>query len=255
MPMHGGDGAPLPEARALLEVADVTFGYSARASALRDISFSLAPGERVGLVGPNGSGKSTLIRLVADLLQVRRGSVTIDGRPNHTRASRELLCYIASNDTLPQFLTGREYIELMHRLYRTTPDAAAVDDLLDRYQMGARQFDLIEDYSHGMRKKIQLVSALSLGRPLTIIDETLNGVDVDALFEFEIDAARIADDRGLLLCSHDFRLLENVCDRVIVLCRGEIAFDLPTARVLDDVGSVDALVRRAIAIARTQESP
>ncbi|WP_253386619.1 ATP-binding cassette domain-containing protein [Microbacterium foliorum] len=253
--MHGGDGAPLPEARALLEVADVTFGYSARASALRDISFSLAPGERVGLVGPNGSGKSTLIRLVADLLQVRRGSVTIDGRPNHTRASRELLCYIASNDTLPQFLTGREYIELMHRLYRTTPDAAAVDDLLDRYQMGARQFDLIEDYSHGMRKKIQLVSALSLGRPLTIIDETLNGVDVDALFEFEIDAARIADDRGLLLCSHDFRLLENVCDRVIVLCRGEIAFDLPTARVLDDVGSVDALVRRAIAIARTQESP
>ncbi|MER7446867.1 ABC transporter ATP-binding protein, partial [Microbacterium sp. NPDC097977] len=181
------------------------------------ISFSLAPGERVGLVGPNGSGKSTLIRLVADLLQVRRGSVTIDGRPNHTRASREQLCYIASNDTLPQFLTGREYIELMHRLYRTTPDAAAVDDLLDRYQMGARQFDLIEDYSHGMRKKIQLVSALSLGRPLTIIDETLNGVDVDALFEFEIDAARIADDRGLLLCSHDFRLLENVCDRVIVL--------------------------------------
>ncbi|WP_235564148.1 MULTISPECIES: ATP-binding cassette domain-containing protein [Microbacterium] len=253
--MHGGDGAPLPEARALLEVADVTFGYSARASALRDISFSLAPGERVGLVGPNGSGKSTLIRLVADLLQVRRGSVTIDGRPNHTRASREQLCYIASNDTLPQFLTGREYIELMHRLYRTTPDAAAVDDLLDRYQMGARQFDLIEDYSHGMRKKIQLVSALSLGRPLTIIDETLNGVDVDALFEFEIDAARIADDRGLLLCSHDFRLLENVCDRVIVLCRGEIVFDLPTARVLDDVGSVDALVRRAIAIARTQESP
>lgn len=253
--MHGGDDSPRPDSSPLLEVADVTFGYSARATALRDISFSLAQGERVGLVGPNGSGKSTLIRLVADLLQVRRGDITIDGRPNHTRASREQLCYIASNDTLPQFLTGREYIELMHRLYRTAPDEATVDDLLERYQMGGRQFDLIEDYSHGMRKKIQLVSALSLSRPLTIIDETLNGVDVDALFEFELDAARVADDRGLLLCSHDFRLLENVCDRVIVLCRGEIAFDLPTSRVLDDFGSVDALVRRALALARAQESP
>lgn len=239
----------------VLDVAGVSFSYSRRAEALRDVSFRIVPGERVGLVGPNGSGKSTLIRLIADLLHLAHGSIRIDGRSHQTRESRQNLAYIASNDHLPQFLTGREYLELMHRLYRRRPDPARIDELFARYQMEARQADLIEDYSHGMRKKVQVISTLLLERPLTIIDETLNGVDVDSVYEFETDARRIRDERALLLCSHDFRLLEAVCDRIIVLCRGEIAFDLPLDGVQDEFGSVDALVRHAIARSRPDESP
>jgi len=249
--MRGG-GAPSPDPHVLLDVSGVSFSYSQRAPALRDVGFALERGEKVGLVGPNGSGKSTLIRLVADLLQLSSGSIRIEGRRHRDRASRERLAYIASNDYLPQFLTGREYVDLMHRLYRHTLDDALRDELFARYQLESRQFDLIEDYSHGMRKKIQLISTLLLERPLTIIDETLNGVDVDALFEFETDAGRFAESRGLLLCSHDFRLLEAVCDRVIVLCRGEIVFDLPLARIRGEFGSVDALVKHAIALPRAR---
>ncbi|WP_447911882.1 ATP-binding cassette domain-containing protein [Microbacterium phyllosphaerae] len=244
--MSGRDGAAR-NPQILLDVSSVSFAYSKRAPALRDVSFAVERGEKVGLVGPNGSGKSTLIRLTADLLQLTHGSIRIAGRPHQVRESRERLAFIASNDYLPQFLTGREYVDLMHRLYRHSPDASRIDDLFDRYQLEARQFDLIEDYSHGMRKKIQLISTLLLERPLTIIDETLNGVDVDALFEFETDASRFGESRGLLLCSHDFRLLEAVCDRIIVLCGGEIAFDLPLSRILREFGSVDALVKSAIA--------
>jgi len=239
----------------VLDVAGVSFSYSRRAVALRDVSFTIGQGERVGLVGPNGSGKSTLIRLVADLLHLGHGSISIDGRSHQTRESRQNLAYIASNDHLPQFLTGREYLELMHRLYGRRPDPARIDELFARYQMEARQADLIEDYSHGMRKKVQVISALLLERPLTIIDETLNGVDVDSVYEFETDARRIRDERALLLCSHDFRLLEAVCDRIIVLCRGEIAFDLSLDVLRDEFGSVDALVRHAIARSRPDESP
>lgn len=247
--MHGGGDAPA-DSRVLLDVSGVSFSYSKKAPALHDVGFTLERGEKIGLVGPNGSGKSTLIRLIADLLQLGSGSIRIEGRRHRDRVSRERLAYIASNDYLPQFLTGREYVDLTHRLYRHSPDEALRDDLFDRYQLESRQFDLIEDYSHGMRKKIQLISTLLLDRPLTIIDETLNGVDVDALFEFETDAQRIAESRGLLLCSHDFRLLEAVCDRVIVLCRGEIAFDLPLTRIREEFGSVDALVKHAIALPR-----
>ncbi|WP_285363836.1 ABC transporter ATP-binding protein [Microbacterium sp. LMC-P-041] len=242
-----GSGGFAPDPRVLLDVSSVSFAYSKRAPALRDVSFAIERGEKVGLVGPNGSGKSTLIRLTADLLQLGQGSIRITGRPHQDRASREQLAFIASNDYLPQFLTGREYLDLMLRLYRHRADPTRADELLSRYQMEARQFDLIEDYSHGMRKKIQLISTLLLERPLTIIDETLNGVDVDALFEFETDASRIGGARGLLLCSHDFRLLEAVCDRIIVLRRGEIAFDLPLPRILREFGSVDSLVKTAIA--------
>ena len=244
--MSGRDGAAR-NPQILLDVSSVSFAYSKRAPALHDVSFAVERGEKVGLVGPNGSGKSTLIRLTADLLQLTHGSIRIAGRPHQVRESRERLAFIASNDYLPQFLTGREYVDLMHRLYQHSPDASRIDELFDRYQLEARQFDLIEDYSHGMRKKIQLISTLLLERPLTIIDETLNGVDVDALFEFETDASRFGESRGLLLCSHDFRLLEAVCDRIIVLCGGEIAFDLPLPRILREFGSVDALVKSAIA--------
>lgn len=239
----------------LLDVSAVSFAYTRRAPALRDVSLVVERGERVGLVGPNGSGKSTLIRLIADLLQLGHGSIRIDSRSHQDRASRESLAYVASNDYLPQFLTGREYVDLMHRLYRVRPDDARLDDLFARYQMEARQFDLIEDYSHGMRKKVQIISSLLLERPLTIIDETLNGVDVDSLYEFENDARLIGSDRGLLLCSHDFRLLEAVCDRIVVLCRGAIAFDLPLRQVQNEFGSVDALVKQAIGASRPRTSP
>ncbi|WEK61905.1 MAG: ABC transporter ATP-binding protein [Candidatus Microbacterium colombiense] len=252
--MHGGDARDR-DPRILLDVSEVSFAYSRRATALRDVSFAVHRGERVGLVGPNGSGKSTLIRLTADLLQIGTGSIRIAGRSHQVRVSREKLAYTASNDYLPQFLTGREYIDLMHRLYHRRPDEARMDDLFARYQMDARQFDLIEDYSHGMRKKIQVIASLLLDRPLTIIDETLNGVDVDSLYEFENDAREIGDSRALLLCSHDFRLLEAVCDRVIVLCRGEISFDLPLDRIRDDFGSVDALTKHAIALSRPRATP
>lgn len=234
----------------LLDVSAVEFAYARRTPVLRDLSLKIAPGERVGLVGPNGSGKSTLIRLIADLLQLRRGNIRIAGRSHQERVSRESLVYVASNDYLPQFLTGREYVDLMHRFYGQEVDASRLDDLFARYQMEARQLDLIEDYSHGMRKKVQLISSLLLRRPLTIIDETLNGVDVDALFEFERDARDLGEADALLLCSHDFRLLEAVCDRIVVLCRGELAYDLPMRRVQDEFGSVDDLVKRAISSSR-----
>lgn len=240
-------GSGDPQARALLAISSVSFAYSRKAPTLRNVSLVIRRGEKVGLVGPNGSGKSTLIRLAADLLQLRQGSIRIAGRPHRDRESREGLALVASNDYLPQFLSGREYIDLMQRLYRHRPDDDRLDKLLTRYQLEQRQFDLIEDYSHGMRKKIQLVSALVLERPLTIIDETLNGVDIDALFAFESDARRMDHSRGLLLCSHDFRLLEAVCDRIIMLHRGEIAFDLPLDQVLREFGSIDSLVKVVIA--------
>lgn len=241
--------------KALLDVAAVNFSYAKRAPVLHDLSMTVDSGERVGLVGPNGSGKSTLIRLIADLLQLRQGTIRIAGRSHQDRVSRESLVYVASNDYLPQFLTGREYVDLMHRLYRLPPDAARVDALFARYQMEDRQADLIEDYSHGMRKKVQIISSLLLGRSLTIIDETLNGVDVDAVYEFEEDARQIAGDRALLLCSHDFRLLESICDRIIVLCRGRIHHDLPLRQIIERFGSVDNLVRQAVHASARGDSP
>lgn len=228
----------------LLEVSSICFGYAKRDPALRDVSFTIDRGERVALVGPNGSGKSTLIRLLADLLQLRGGSIRVDGRSHQDRDARQSVAYVASNDFLPQFLTGAEYVGLMHRLYGLRADESEVAQAFARYQMTSRQPDLIEDYSHGMRKKVQVISTLLVRRPLTIVDETLNGVDADALRAFAEDARTLTDDTALLFCSHDFRLIQAICDRVIVLFDGRLRHDLSLQEVLTRFGSVDALVKQ-----------
>lgn len=229
----------------LLDVAKVGFTYTRRAPVLRDVTFSLSPGERVALIGPNGSGKSTLIRLLADLLQLRTGSIRVDDHPHGEYRSRLRVAYVASNDNLPQFLTGHEFVDLMHRLYRAELEPVRLQEMFDRYGMRERQHDLIEDYSHGMRKKVQVIATLLLERPLTIIDETLNGVDSASLQAFTEDVRQMPAANGLLFCSHDFDLVETVCDRLLVLSQGGLRHDLPMDQVRAKHGSIANLMQQA----------
>ncbi|WP_374010153.1 ATP-binding cassette domain-containing protein [Leifsonia sp. LS-T14] len=228
----------------LLDVERLSFAYRSQAEILHDISFSVGTDELVGLIGPNGSGKSTLIKVIVDLLAHRRGSVRLSSQPNGGRVAKANTMYVASNDHMPEFLTGEEYLRFLHGLYGERIDRAEMNRLFERYQMAGRSADLIEDLSHGMRKKLQLIAALLLRRKLTIVDETLNGIDIDAVYAFEEDVEELArDGRSVILCSHDFPLLERVTDRILFLHRRALMADAPTAELTDDYGSLDALVR------------
>lgn len=235
----------------VLEAHDVTFSYDGARNVLHRVDLRVAPDEIVALIGPNGSGKSTLIKVMADLQRLRHGTVTVAGHRHERREAKSSMMYLASNDYLPEFLTGLEYLKYMHGLYGADVDLGAVESCFERYQMAGRHRDLIEDYSHGMRKKVQLVAALLLQRPVTVIDETLNGVDIDAVYTFEQDLAGLCrQGRGVLLCSHDFRMLEKVAHRVCFLHRGLLVEDLPMPQVLSEHGSLDSLVRDYVAVLR-----
>lgn len=224
-----------------LDVRSVGFAYEVGVRVLEDVSLRVHPGQVVGLVGPNGSGKSTLIRAIFDLLATQSGQIEIGGAAHTTVAAKERSLYLPSDDHLPQFLTGREYLDMVGALYRHDTDAAA--ELFTRFGMRGRLDDLIEDYSHGMRKKTQLISALTMRRPLTVVDETLNGIDVESLRLCEKELARLRADGGaVLLCTHDFALLERLADRVVFLDLGRIVADDATPALLDRHGSLASMV-------------
>ena len=228
---------------AILDVAGLRYSYDGIATVLRDVSFSVPAGSIVGLIGPNGSGKSTLIKTVLDLLSLQAGAVTVGGHAHGSPAATAQAAYLASNDYLPQFLTAREYVHTLGRLYGVRVDDDAARDLFSRFSMQGRYDDLIEDYSHGMRKKTQLVSALLLRRPLTIIDETLNGIDLEALHLAEQQLRGLRDEgRAVLLCTHDFSLLERLAERIVFLDLGEIVAEGPTAELVAEHGSLAELV-------------
>lgn len=229
-----------------LAVRHLTFGYTAQTTTIYDLSLSVARGEIVGLIGPNGSGKSTLLKCIADLVDLRNGKIDIDGHDHKGVQAKRAAILIAGNDDLPDFLSGREFVTLTHRMYDSAIGEDRIAALFERYAMAHRQDALIEDYSHGMRKKLQLITALSLALPLTIIDETLNGVDLDSLYRAEDDVRHLSNNGALVVCSHDFRFLEAVADRIVALHHGEIVHDSPLVHVKATFGSIDQLARHLV---------
>lgn len=230
-----------------LTVDHVDYAYTLQKQVLHDVSLSISENTILGLIGPNGSGKSTLIKVILDLLQTQGGSIRIDGQLNSTRSAKVSSIYLSSNDYLPEFLTGEEYLRFMHGLYAEPLDLEVLENHFARYSMSGRHRDLIEDYSHGMRKKLQLVAAFMLKRRLTVIDETLNGVDIESVGIFEKDVRDLANDgRSVLLCSHDFGVLENVADDVAVLIQGALVFQGDLDSVNRDYGNLSALASEYI---------
>jgi ABC-2 type transport system ATP-binding protein len=230
-----------------LSVDNVNYAYNSRTQVLHDVSFRIAENQVMGLIGPNGSGKSTLIKVILDLLQLQNGRVCIGSDSSQSRGAKMSSIYLSSNDYLPEFLTGEEYVRFMHGLYGEPMDHAALKSQFARYSMRDRHRDLIEDYSHGMRKKLQLIAAFMLRRKFTVIDETLNGVDIDAINVFERDIRELAKEgRSVLLCSHDFTMLEHIADELAVLIQGAMVVQAPVRQIIQDHGTIADLANEFI---------
>lgn len=227
----------------VLHAEHVSFTYDGIATALRDVSLDVHAGEIVALIGPNGSGKSTFIKLVFDLIRLKEGTMSVDGHPQRHRLARQAAQHLTSNDYLPEFLRAREYLSIVGSLYGQDVDFERAAEYFSAYGMHGRLNDLIEDFSHGMRKKTQLISAFLNRRPLTVIDETLNGVDIEALHLAEGEFSRMrAEGLSIVLCSHDFSLLERVADRLVFLDHGSVILNAPMGETIMDHGSVARLV-------------
>lgn len=226
-----------------LEVKNLRYSYDGSLNVLEDISFSIHEGTIVGIIGPNGSGKSTLIKNIFDLLRLQSGSITLGGHEHTSAAAKSEGMYLASNDYLPEFLTAREYIALLGQLFGIKVDHSRANELFRKFSMEGRYDHLIEDYSHGMRKKTQLIAALLLRRPLTVIDETLNGIDLEALHLSEREFRSLREDGlSILLCTHDFALLERLADRIIFLDFGQVVFDDSADSLVAEHGSLETMV-------------
>lgn len=231
----------------LLRIDGISFSYGARPQVLHDVTFSVSAGEIVGLVGPNGSGKSTLIKLIFDLLKLFTGQIDICGESHSSLQGRRQAHYLSSNDNLPDFLRGKEYLRLTARLFEQNLQDEQIEAYFSAYGMTGRADHLIEDYSHGMRKKTQLISAFLLRRPLTVIDETLNGIDIEALYLVEQELLKLrSEGLGVLLCSHDFALLERIADRIVFLDLGRLVVAESVEKILQDHSDISELVRNHI---------
>jgi ABC superfamily ATP binding cassette transporter len=227
----------------ILYIKNLSFSYNGKNLILNNLSLTLEYGSVLALVGPNGSGKSTLIKNIFDILQKDSGRILINNVKNNKVKAKKNIMYMSDNNSIPDFLTGREYININMKMYDVNINKKDIDKYITRYALTDHIDSLIEGYSHGMKKKLQLITAFLLRRPLTIIDETLNGVDLEALYLAEEDISLLRfEGFSIILCSHDIPMLSRVADSVLVLVNGEIVEHNKLGDIIDKYGSLEELI-------------
>ena len=204
--------------------------YFAGVRVVNSVEFTLRPGEVVGYLGPNGSGKTTTARMLAGLLEPSSGRVEYDGHDirNDLVGFRRELGYIPEEPYLYPFLSGREYLQLVGRL-RELPEtllASKIDGFLSVFGLSIAADQAISSYSKGMRQKIVISAALMHDPSVVLFDEPETGLDVSTTMMLR-HLVRLLASRGkaILYSSHILEVVERVCDKVIVLHKGDVVAD------------------------------
>jgi ABC-2 type transport system ATP-binding protein len=205
----------------LLETHHLTKRYGSF-TALDDLSFSVSPGEIVGLLGPNGSGKTTALRLVLGFLRPTSGTASVNGHDcwHDSVAVRRLVAYLPGELRLYENMTGRQIIRFLGQLRGEQPDSE-VDALAKIFEIDIDR--PLANLSSGMKRKVALLSVLVPRTPLVIMDEPTNALD-PTMRDLLLEQVRQARKRGqtILFSSHVLAEVEAVCDRVAILQRGRL---------------------------------
>lgn len=211
----------------ILQVEQLTGGYSIGKPVLHDVTFEVKQGEMVGLIGLNGAGKSTTMKHILGLLQPHQGRVRLDGKtldeaPERYRGS---LAYVPESPILYEELTVQEHLELSAMAYGVERDdyAERAQMLLDLFQMRDKREYFSKHLSKGMRQKVMIMSAFLVHLPLYVIDEPFLGLDplgIRSLLDFMVETK--TSGSSILLSSHILSTIETYCDRFIVLHDGRI---------------------------------
>lgn len=195
--------------------------------AVDDLSLTVAPGEIFGFLGPNGAGKTTTIRVVAGLSLPTEGSVTVAGFDMRSDARRAKLRtgYIPDRPYLYEKLSGWELLHFVADLYEQewTSCRERVRELLDYLELSEWADARIENYSHGMKQKLVIVSALVHDPSVLVIDEPMVGLDALAQKKVKLllhDEAK--KGKTIFLTTHTLSVAEAVCDRIAILRRGRV---------------------------------
>jgi ABC-2 type transport system ATP-binding protein len=193
-------------------------------AAVRGLTFSVEPGEVLGLVGPNGAGKTTTIRSIAGIIIPTRGRIRIGGHDLSTApvAAKSLLAFIPDEPHLFDYLTVEEHLRFVGRLYQVADVDARIPILLEELELGEKRAALPGELSRGMKQKLAIACGLLHGPQALLLDEPLTGLDPVGIRRMKATIVRRAQaGAAVILSSHLLHLVEEICTRILVMNRGQ----------------------------------
>jgi ABC-2 type transport system ATP-binding protein len=210
-------------------------------TAVEGVSLEVQPGEIHGFLGPNGAGKTTTLRMIAGLLKPTSGRITVNGydmaaAPEQAKAS---LGFIPDRPFIYEKLTAGEFLRFHGGLYGMSDDGLAdrVREMLELFELGRWENELVESFSHGMKQRVVMCAAF-LHRPrAVVVDEPMVGLDPRGARLIK-DVFRRMSERGvaLLMSTHTLEVAEEMCDRISIILKGRIIArgSVPEIRAMGD---------------------
>jgi ABC-2 type transport system ATP-binding protein len=209
---------------ATIEVQKLMKNYGS-VMAVKGISFTIDNGEIFGLIGPNGAGKTTTLRVLATLLQVTEGSVTMFGNDleKYPEQIRKQISYLPEDAGAYKNLTGRQYLEFIAHFFNPKTSQEMISKGIEIADLGERIDDKVDTYSKGMKRRLLVGRALMNDPKLAILDEPTSGLDVRNAQEIRSIIKNSAKKGTIvLLSSHNMLEVEYLCDRIALIAEGVI---------------------------------
>ena len=217
----------------MLEVINLSRNYGTT-KAVDEVSFSVNPGEIIGLLGHNGAGKSTIMKMVTGFLEPSHGQVLIDGSDilEKSEEVRSKIGYLPESPPLYAELSVMDYLYFSARM-RGCSDDLMILDAMRATNLQSKALEQIGTLSRGFKQRVGVAQAI-LSRPkFLILDEPSNGLDPEQNQEMRALIQKLAEDATVILSTHVMQEVNAICDRVLIMRSGQLAVDKKLTELSD----------------------
>lgn len=211
----------------MLNIINYSKAYKNGKKAVDNVSLEVNPGEIFAFIGHNGAGKTTTIKAIVGILDFTEGDILIDGISikDNPIACKEKIAYIPDNPDIYESLKGIQYLNFIADIYKVSKEdrEREIKKYAEIFEITSALGDLISSYSHGMKQKLAIISALLHKPKLLILDEPFVGLDPKASHLLKQEMKNICNEGAAIFFStHVLEVAEKLCDKVAIIKDGKI---------------------------------
>ena len=209
-----------------IEVKSITKKYGNQI-AVNNVSFKVNAGEIVGFLGPNGAGKSTTMKIICCYTASQAGDVFVNGISvkNNPIGIKKQLGYLAENNPLYEDMYIKEFLLFIAKIHKLKNPKKAVEEVISRVGLTAEKHKKIDQLSKGYQQRVGIAQAIIHDPEVLILDEPTSGLDPLQLDEIRSLIKTLGKNKTVLLSTHIMQEVESICDRIVVIKKGEIVAD------------------------------
>ncbi|MGY3791317.1 gliding motility-associated ABC transporter ATP-binding subunit GldA [Aquimarina sp. 433] len=207
-------------------------------NALKEISFEVKQGEIVGFLGPNGAGKSTMMKILTTYLDASSGKAQVNGFDIHSESMdvQRNVGYLPEHNPLYLDMYVREYLAFNAQVYKVT--TSRIEEVIQQTGLLPESNKKISQLSKGYRQRVGLACALLHDPKVLILDEPTTGLDPNQLVEIRELIKTVGKEKTVFLSTHIMQEVEAMCDRVIIINKGEIVADKDLNEMMDQTDQI-----------------